>query len=63
MASAKKNDIALIRLNSRVFFSDVIRPACLNTRLRDEEADVKLTVSGWGLLSQERKFDLKDAFS
>lgn len=43
----KKNDIALL-LVERIFFSDSIRPACLQTDTKDEDSSVDLIVSGWG---------------
>ncbi|XP_055307789.1 serine protease persephone-like [Sitodiplosis mosellana] len=46
-AKTKKNDIALI-LVSRIFFTDIVAPACLQIDVRDESADVKMIVSGWG---------------
>lgn len=53
--TAKKHDIALIRVNKRIWFSDHIKPACLHTDRNDLSSDVTLTVSGWGLVSIERK--------
>ncbi|XP_031624690.1 serine protease persephone-like [Contarinia nasturtii] len=42
----KKNDIALIRLTKKIYFSNTIRPACLHTDMND--VDTKLIVTGWG---------------
>lgn len=51
----KKNDIALIELNDRIFFSDTVRPACLYIDKNDVDSSVDLTVIGWGLVSAECK--------
>lgn len=48
-----KNDIALIRLLEKIYFSDLISPACLQTDLHDEKTDVKMIVTGWGKISSE----------
>lgn len=53
--SAKKNDIALIKVSKRIYFTDFIRPACLETDPRDVGPTVKLTVSGWGRNSKFSK--------
>ncbi|RZC34813.1 serine protease persephone-like [Asbolus verrucosus] len=44
----KFNDIALVRLQKKVTFTDFIRPACLYTKNDDPQ---RLIVSGWGALS------------
>ncbi|XP_055307788.1 serine protease persephone-like [Sitodiplosis mosellana] len=44
----KKHDIALIRVTRRIYFTSFVSPACLQTDVRDENADVKLIVTGWG---------------
>lgn len=44
----KKNDIALLKLGQRIYFSETIRPACLQTDARDEDSSVDLIVTGWG---------------
>lgn len=51
----KRNDIALVRMTNRVSFSPYVIPACINTQMRDEASDVKLSVTGWGLTSAESK--------
>lgn len=47
----KRNDIALLRLKRTISFSDNVKPACLQTSLRDEPPNVKLIVTGWGIIS------------
>lgn len=48
-ATLKKNDIALIRLLEPITFSESnVRPACLETDLRDEDSYATLIESGWG---------------
>ncbi|XP_069686627.1 serine protease snake-like isoform X2 [Periplaneta americana] len=50
---AKYNDIALLRLDRKVQFSDFIRPACLYTK---ETFDVNKTVAtGWGKIEYAEK--------
>ncbi|XP_031624484.1 serine protease Hayan-like isoform X2 [Contarinia nasturtii] len=44
----KKNDIALIRLTTKIYFTNTIRPACLHTDIGDLDTHMKLTVTGWG---------------
>lgn len=51
----KKNDIALIKVTERIAFTEFIRPACLQTNLEDEKPDVKLIVTGWGIVSTQCK--------
>ncbi|XP_031632777.1 uncharacterized protein LOC116346717 [Contarinia nasturtii] len=50
----KKNDIALLRVAKRIYFSDDIVPACLATDLNDVSPDLKLIVTGWGKTTAER---------
>lgn len=45
--SSKYNDIALVRLDRNVPFSQYIRPACLSETYMDA-TDAKATASGWG---------------
>lgn len=45
-----KNDIALIQLTERLWFTDRIKPACLQTDLNDENPNVNLIVTGWGII-------------
>lgn len=47
----KRNDIALLRLKRTIPFSDNVKPACLQTSLRDEPTNVELIVTGWGIIS------------
>lgn len=58
MGIEKKNDISLIRVTERIWFTDFIRPACLQPDLNDEDPSTKLTVSGWGVISTECKSSL-----
>lgn len=51
----KKNDIALIRLTNPIEFDADAKPACLQTDSRDEDADTKLIITGWGIVSTESK--------
>lgn len=51
----KKNDIALIRLTNPIEFDADVKPACLQTDSRDEDADTKLIITGWGIVSTESK--------
>ena len=48
-------DIALIRLNSRVRMTKYIQPACLPKRLKDSKPDSLVTYSGWGRTWNGRK--------
>lgn len=54
----KKNDIALIELRARVYFSDLVKPACLHIDTNDVNSNVNLTVAGWGLISAECKYNI-----
>lgn len=58
----KKDDISLIRVTQRIWFTDNIKPVCLQTDLRDEDASVKLIVSGWGILTPECKTILEEIY-
>ncbi|XP_035723564.1 trypsin-1-like isoform X2 [Vespa mandarinia] len=49
------NDIALLRLNDRVPFSDTIRPICLPTVKENEYIGSKAIAAGWGTLKEEGK--------
>lgn len=49
------NDIALIRVKKPILFTENVRPACLQTDIRDENAEVKLLVAGWGSISAQGK--------
>ena len=48
-------DIALIRLNSRVRMTKYIKPACLPKRLKDSKPKTLVTYSGWGRTWNGRK--------
>jgi hypothetical protein len=48
------HDIALIELDRTVKFSEIIHPACLNTK--SDIPEFGLEVTGWGLTSNSRKF-------
>lgn len=51
----KVNDIALIRLAKRIWFTDDILPACLYTDLNDVSSELDLIVTGWGTIAAERE--------
>ncbi|XP_037050892.1 phenoloxidase-activating factor 1-like isoform X2 [Bradysia coprophila] len=46
---ARKNDIALIKLEKRITFSNRILPACLRTSSNDLPWNQELIVTGWGI--------------
>ncbi|KPJ17584.1 Transmembrane protease serine 2 [Papilio machaon] len=48
----KKNDIALIKVHTRVVFSDFIRPACLTFPGSKENEYTACTVAGWGRIGE-----------
>jgi len=48
------HDIGLIELDRTVKFSEIIQPACLNTK--SDIPEFGLQVTGWGLRSKSRKF-------
>uniref|UniRef100_A0A6I8T0E9 Peptidase S1 domain-containing protein n=1 Tax=Xenopus tropicalis TaxID=8364 RepID=A0A6I8T0E9_XENTR len=50
-----KNDIALIRLNYPVKFSDYIQPACLPPKSSNVYKMDDCHIAGWGLLNEKRK--------
>lgn len=51
----KRNDIALIKVRKTIPFSSNIKPACLQTDVRDEPSDVNLIITGWGIISAKSK--------
>lgn len=51
----KTNDIALLELVNPVYFSEFLRPACLQTYLSDENPNTNLTTTGWGIISPQCK--------
>ncbi|XP_031626209.1 serine protease persephone-like [Contarinia nasturtii] len=51
---SKRNDIALLRLGKRIFFTPDITPPCLQMDLSDMNSNVKLLVTGWGVTVVER---------
>lgn len=55
----KKNDIALIRLNDRLFITKFIQPVCIQTLLRDEHIQTNLTVAGWGVTDSKYIYTIK----
>lgn len=57
MHLTKEHDIALIRVVKSMDFSEFARPACLHTNMRDQDSTVNLTVTGWGIVSNERKLE------
>lgn len=44
-------------MTRNITFSSSIRPACLQTNLRDERSNVKLIVTGWGSTSTESELN------
>lgn len=52
----RKNDIALIRVSSRIEFTPTISPACLATDLSDVSDNIKLYATGWGTTDAEREW-------
>ncbi|XP_031633762.1 serine protease persephone-like isoform X2 [Contarinia nasturtii] len=44
----QRHDLALIRVGSRIKFSNKVAKACLHSDLHDESPDVKLLATGWG---------------
>lgn len=55
MDSEKKNDIALVRVSRRIWFSDSIKPACLHVDIGDESSNAKLIATGWDIATPECK--------
>lgn len=55
--TAKKNNIALIRLAKRIWFTHFIRPACLQTDLTDADFDVAFTLAGWGIVTNKSELN------
>lgn len=49
------HDIALIKLRQNVEFSTFIRPACLNSDLKDVDSDIPLVVIGWGVTNVQTR--------
>lgn len=43
------HDIALIRLNTSILFSEKVFPACLREDISDVNPAIPLTATGWGL--------------
>ncbi|KAK5649793.1 hypothetical protein RI129_000822 [Pyrocoelia pectoralis] len=57
---AKNNDIALLRLESDIKFTDYIRPICLPpVNLPNPPPNTPLTVAGWGATENGTSSDLK----
>lgn len=52
----KVNDIALIRVERQIQFTEYIRPACLRTDMSDVSPDVELIITGWGTTSALSKY-------
>ena len=42
------NDIALVRLNTEISFSEFVRPICFPKAPEDEKLGLNATVAGWG---------------
>lgn len=54
---SKQNDIALIRLTNQIVFTPDIRPACLETDLKDLNPEIRLNITRWSSqTSVEGKF-------
>ncbi|XP_055910687.1 uncharacterized protein LOC129945051 [Eupeodes corollae] len=49
------HDIALIKLRNDVKFTAFIRPACLNSDLRDLDSNTRLVVIGWGVTNVQTR--------
>lgn len=47
------NDLALMKLNAPVKFTDQVRPACLPTQGYEIPVGTKCMASGWGLTRGE----------
>lgn len=45
----------MIRVNQKIRFSNLIKPACLHTDLADESPNVPLIAIGWGIVSTQCK--------
>ncbi|KAF2895868.1 hypothetical protein ILUMI_10303 [Ignelater luminosus] len=55
-----KNDIALLRLDRNIEFTDFIQPICLPvSEALDPSVGSRLTVVGWGITENETKSDVK----
>lgn len=57
------NDIALVRLVNRIYFSANVAPACLQLNMRDEGSNVKLIETGWTSTEPGRKSSFQEKFS
>lgn len=55
--TAKKNDIALILVAKRIWFTNFIRPACLQTDLTNADFNTAFTLTGWGIDGDECKLN------
>lgn len=55
------NDIALIGLQQKIYFTNNVAPACLQTDLPDERTDVKLIAIGWKSGSEFEEFSAADS--
>ncbi|XP_013165958.1 PREDICTED: venom serine protease Bi-VSP-like [Papilio xuthus] len=53
-SQTKKNDIALLKVHTRVIFSDYIRPACLPFPGSKEYEYTSCTVAGWGSMGERQ---------
>ncbi|XP_017101592.2 serine protease persephone isoform X2 [Drosophila bipectinata] len=52
---SKYYDIAILELAEAAPRNDIIRPACLNTDIRDPPLDASLYVAGWGQVNRTTK--------
>ncbi|XP_072394640.1 phenoloxidase-activating factor 1-like [Diabrotica undecimpunctata] len=53
------NDIAIIRLNQRITYTDFIRPICLPEPNEGSVRDDELTTAGWGLTEHDAATNVK----
>lgn len=53
-----KHDMALLRLERKIQFSNTVKPACLQTeRHKEIECNETMVVTGWGIM-ENSKFKL-----
>ena len=57
------NDIAILKLETPVFYSDTVRPICLRD-IRDaiESGEVECVSAGWGCLSELKHCDERESY-
>lgn len=54
----KHNDIALLKLSTRIYFNNKLVPACLNFDNHDEDPNVRLTAVSWETIDVDSKMKL-----